>query len=113
MDWSFFYIKDMKKFLIGKGFERTDMVYVEVDLSRNTELTGNFMIPTKESIKRGLGTVLYQTPEANDGSVCVRLYRYDHYYVEWKGKMYYVDSPEKYDVLVNIINTDFALAQLE
>ena len=70
----------MKKFLIGKGFERTDMVYVEVDLSRNTELIGNFMIPTKESIKlkRGMGTVLYQTPEAYDGSVCVsRMERQD------------------------------------
>lgn len=103
----------MKKFLIGKGFERAEMVYAEVDLSRNTELTGNFMIPTKESISRGFGKVLYRTTQPNDGSVCVRLYRYDNYYVKWKGKMYHVDSPEKYDVLVNIISTDFALAQLE
>ena len=103
----------MKKFLIGKGFDRSVMVYVELDLSRNTELTGNFMIPTKESIKRGMGTVLYPTPVANDGSVCVRLYRYEIYYVEWRGKIYHVDSPAKYDVLVNIISTDFALAQLE
>lgn len=103
----------MKKFLIGKGFDRSMMVYVELDLSRNTELTGNFMIPTKESIQRGLCNVLYTTPAPNDGEVCVRLYRYDNYYVKWKGKMYHVDSPEKYDVLVNIISTDFALAQLE
>lgn len=103
----------MKKFLIGKGFERAEMVYAEVDLTRNTELTGNFMIPTKESINRGFGKVLYRTTQPNDGSVCVRLYRYDNYYVKWKGKMYHVDSPEKYDVLVNIISTDFALAQLQ
>ena len=102
----------MKKFLIGKGFERSVMVYAEVDLSRNTELTGNFMIPTKDSIQRGMGKIFYSTP-AEDGKGCVRLYRYDNYYVKWKGKMYHVDSPEKYDVLVNIISTDFALAQLE
>ena len=102
----------MKKFLIGKGVDRLDMVYVEVDLSRNTELTGNFMIPTKESILRGIGNVYYSSlPPDNKG--CVFLYRYDNYYVKWKGKMYHVDSPEKYDVLVNIISTDFALAQLE
>ena len=47
----------MKKFLIGKGFERSVMVYVEVDLTRNTELTGNFMIPTKDSILRGMGKI--------------------------------------------------------
>ena len=101
-----------KKFLIGKGFDRSVMVYVELDLSRNTELTGNFMIPTKDSILRGIGNVYYSS-HAEDGEGCVRLYRYDNYYVKWKGKMYHVDSPEKYDVLVNIISTDFALAQLE
>lgn len=106
----------MKKFLIGKGFERFAMVYVEIDLTRNTELTGNFMIPTKESILRGMGKVFYSSPakaDKDDKGCCVRLYRYDNYYVKWKGKMYHVDSPEKYDVLVNIISTDFALAQLE
>ena len=98
---------------IGKGTTKEDMVYVEVDLTRNTELSGNFMIPTKESICSGLGTLYYSTPNTNDGEVCVRLYRYSDYYVKWKGKMYHVNSPEKYDVLVNIISTDFALAQLE
>ena len=88
------------------------MVYDEVDLSRNTELTGNFMIPTKDSILRGIGNVYYSS-RPTDGEGCVFLYRYDNYYVKWKGKMYHVDSPEKYDVLVNIISTDFALAQLE
>jgi len=102
----------MKKFLIGKGIDRTVMNYVEVDLSRNTELTGNFMIPTKDSICRGIGGVYFISPKP-DGEGCVRLYRYESYYVKWKGKMYHVDSPEKYDVLVNIISTDFALAQLE
>ena len=97
---------------IGKGFERSAMVYAEVDLTRNTELTGNFMIPTKDSILRGIDTIYYSSPSP-DGKGCVRLYRYETYYVEWKGKTYLVDSPEKYDVLVNIINTDFALAQLE
>lgn len=97
---------------IGKGFEHSVMVYAEVDLTRNTELSGNFMIPTKESIHRGIGNVYYSTPMA-PGRGCIRLYRYDTYYVEWKGKTYHVDSPEKYDILVNIISTDFALAQLE
>ena len=96
---------------IGKGFVRSEMNYVQVDLSRNTELTGNFMIPTKDSILRDSGKKYYvsHTP---DGEGCVRLYRYDNYYVKWKGKMYHVDSPEKYDILVNIISTDFALARL-
>lgn len=96
---------------IGKGFVRSEMKYVQVDLSRNTELTGNFMIPTKDSILRDSGKKYYvsHTP---DGEGCVRLYRYDDYYVKWKGKMYHVDSPEKYDILVNIISTDFALAKL-
>ena len=96
---------------IGKGFVRSEMNYVQVDLSRNTELTGNFMIPTKDSILRDSGKKYYvsHTP---DGKGCVRLYRYDDYYVKWKGKMYHVDSPEKYDILVNIISTDFALAKL-
>lgn len=87
------------------------MNYVQVDFSRNTELTGNFMIPTKDSILRDSGKKYYvsHTP---DGEGCVRLYRYDDYYVKWKGKMYHVDSPEKYDILVNIISTDFALARL-
>lgn len=49
----------MEKFLIGKGYYRSVMVYVEVDLSRNTELTGNFMIPTKQSILSGVGNVYY------------------------------------------------------
>ena len=97
---------------IGKGFERSAMVYAEVDLTRNTELTGNFMIPTKTSILRGIGNVYYSSLPLNCEG-CVRLYRYDTYYVKWKGKIYHVDSPEKYDILVNIINTDFALAQLE
>ena len=44
---------------------------------------------------------------------CSMLYPYETYYVEWNGKIYHVDSPAKYDVLVNIISTDFALAQLE
>lgn len=96
---------------IGKGFDRSVMNYVEVDLSRNTELTGNFMIPTKDSILRGVGDVYYVSHEP-DGKGRVRLYRYDDYYVKWKGKMYHVDSPEKYDILVNIISTDFALAKL-
>lgn len=96
---------------IGKGFVRSEMIYVQVDFSRNTELTGNFMIPTKDSILRDSGKKYYvsHTP---DGEGCVRLYRYDDYYVKWKGKMYHVDSPEKYDILVNIISTDFALAKL-
>ena len=97
---------------IGKGPDRSTMVYVEVDLSRNTELTGNFLIPTKESIIQGLGNVYYSSPMSY-GRGCVRLYRYVDYYVDWNGKIYHVDSPEKYDVLVNIISTDFALAQLE
>lgn len=102
----------MKKFLIGKGFDRSQMVYVEVDLSRNTELTGNFMIPTKDSILRGIGNVYYSSH--TPGVVgCVRLYRYETYYVKWRGKIYYVNSPEKYDILVNIISTDFALARLD
>lgn len=102
----------MKKFLIGKGYDRSTLVYVEVDLTRNTLLTGNFMIPTKTSILRGLGNVYYSSL-SSDGENCVRLYRYETYYVKWRGKMYHVDAPEKYDVLVNIISTDFALAQLE
>lgn len=96
---------------IGKGFVRSEMNYVQVDLSRNTELTGNFMIPTKDSILRDSGKKYYVSHEPN-GEGCVRLYRYDDYYVKWKGKMYHVDSPEKYDILVNIISTDFALARL-
>lgn len=96
---------------IGKGFERSTMVYTEVDLSRNTELTGNFMIPTEDTILRGTGKSCYSS-HAEDGKGYVRLYPYDDYYVKWKGKMYHVDSPEKYDILVNIISTDFALARL-
>lgn len=96
---------------IGKGFVRSEMIYVQVDFSRNTELTGNFMIPTKDSILRDSGKKYYVSHEP-DGEGCVRLYRYDDYYVKWKGKMYHVDSPEKYDILVNIISTDFALAKL-
>ncbi len=96
---------------IGKGFVRSEMNYVQVDFSRNTELTGNFMIPTKDSILRDSGKKYYVSHEP-DGEGCVRLYRYDDYYVKWKGKMYHVDSPEKYDILVNIISTDFALARL-
>lgn len=96
---------------IGKGPDPSTMVYVDVDLTRNTVLSsGNFMIPTKESIAQGLGNVYYTTPMADRG--CVKLYRYDKYYVDWKGKMYHVDSPEKYDILVNIISTDFVLTQL-
>ena len=96
---------------IGKGYERSKMNFVQVDFSRNIELTGNLMIPTKDSILRDSGKKYYvsHTP---DGEGCVRLYRYDDYYVKWKGKMYHVDSPEKYDILVNIISTDFALAKL-
>ena len=96
---------------IGKGFVRSEMNYVQVDFSRNTELTGNFMIPTKDSILRDSGKKYYvsHTP---DGEGCVRLYRYDDYYVKWKGNMYHVDSPVKYDILLNIISTDFALAKL-
>lgn len=95
---------------IGKGYKRTEMNFVEVDLTRNTELTGNFMIPTKESIIRGTGN--YHVSRTPDGKGCVRLYRYDNYYVKWKGKMYHVDAPEKYDILINIISTDIALAKL-
>lgn len=97
---------------IGKGYGRSTLVYAEVDLTRNTELTGNFMIPTKTSILRGISNVYYSALPS-DGEGCVRLYRYETYYVKWRGKIYHVDAPEKYDVLVNIISTDFALAQLE
>ena len=102
----------MKKFLIGKGIDRSVMIYVELDLSRNTELTGNFMIPTKQSILRGIGNVYYSSLPS-DGEGCVRLYRYDNYYVKWKGKMYHVDSPEKYDVLKEIFSTLFAIENLK
>lgn len=96
---------------IGKGYERSKMNFVQVDFSRNIELTGNLRIPTKDSILRNTSKKYYvsHTP---DGEGCVTLYRYDDYYVKWKGKMYHVDSPEKYDILVNIISTDFALARL-
>lgn len=96
---------------IGKGYERSKMNFVQVDFSRNIELTGNLRIPTKGSILRDTSKKYYvsHTP---DGEGCVMLYRYDDYYVKWKGKMYHVDSPEKYDILVNIISTDFALARL-
>ena len=96
---------------IGKGYERSKMNFVQVDFSRNIELTGNLMIPTKDSIILGSGKKYYVSHSPNNEG-CVKLYRYDDYYVKWKGKMYHVDSPEKYDILVNIISTDFALAKL-
>ena len=38
---------------IGKGSDPSTMVYVEVDLTGKTQLTGNyFMIPAKDSILR-------------------------------------------------------------
>lgn len=98
---------------IGKAFERSAMIYVEIDLTGKTQLTGNyFMIPAKNSILRRAFNEYYVQHEP-DGKGCVRLYPYETYYVEWNGKIYHVDSPAKYDVLVNIISTDFALAQLE
>ena len=98
---------------IGKAFEHSAMVYVEVDFSMKTQLTGNyFMIPAKASILRRAFNEYYMQHEP-DGKGCVRLYPYENYYVEWNGKMYHVDSPEKYDILVNIISTDFAIERLE
>lgn len=98
---------------IGKGPDPSTMVYVEVDLTRNTEQSiGRFMIPTKTSILRGLNDVYFVSLPRNGEGGRVWLYKYDNYYVEWNGKIYHMDSPEKYDILVNIIGTDFALAQL-
>lgn len=89
------------------------MATTVVDFSRNIESDGfALVIPTKESIIYVGGQYFCRCDEEPfTGTVSV--YYGNREFVKWKDKTYYIDTPEKFAILRNIIETEFAICQLK
>ena len=99
--------------IIGKGTSKDKITTTVVDFSRNIIFDGfAIKVPTKVSIIYVGGQYFCRCDEEPFTGI-VTIFCGNQQYVKWKDKTYYIDTPEKYDVLVNIISTDFALAQLK
>lgn len=110
MDGSFSYIKYM---IIGKGTSKDKIVTTEVDFSRHILSDGfAIQIPTKVSIIYVGGRYFCRCDEDPFTGI-VTVYYGNHEYVKWKDKTYCVDTPQKFAVLKNIIETEFAICQLK
>ena len=102
--------------IIGKGKTEKTIVCTEVDFGRDTVLTGNLMVPTKEYIGYNIRLKNYRIYKRFDGFQecrCTRLFPYENYCVRWGDRIYHVDSPEKFWALANLIMTEFYIMRLE
>lgn len=98
--------------IIGKGTSKDKIVTTEVDFSRNIEYDGFIIIPTKVSIIYIGGRYFCRCDEKPFTGIVTVFYGYQEY-VKWKDKIYCVDTPQKFAILRNIIETEFAICQLK
>ena len=99
--------------IIGKGTSEDNIVTTAVDSSRNIEFNGlAIQIPTKVSIIYVAGRYFCRCDEEPFTGI-VTVYYGNQEYVKWKDKIYCVDTPQKFAVLRNIIETEFAICQLK
>ena len=101
--------------IIGKGTSEDRITTTEVDFSRNIITSSSglvIQVPTKVSIIQVGGRYFCRCDEKPfTGIVTVFYDKQD--YIKWKDKIYYIDTPEKFDILKNIIETEFAICQLK
>lgn len=99
--------------IIGKGTSKDKIVTTAVDFSRNIECDGlTLVIPTKVSIIYVGGRYFCRCDEEPFTGIVTVFYG-NQEYVKWKDKIYYVNTPQKFAVLRNIIETEFAICQLK
>ena len=99
--------------IIGKGTSEDNIVTTAVDFSRNIEFNGlAIQIPTKVSIIYVAGRYFCRCDEEPFTGI-VTIFCGNQEYVKWKDKTYYIDTPQKFAVLRNIIETEFAICQLK
>jgi hypothetical protein len=99
--------------IIGKGTSKERIATTVVDFSRNIECDGfTLVIPTKVSIIYVGGQYFCRCDEELFTGI-VTIFNGHQEYVKWKDKTYYIDTPEKFAVLRNIIETEFAICQLK
>lgn len=99
--------------IIGKSTTKDRMATTVVDFSRNIKSDGfALIIPTKVSIIYIGGQYFCRCDEEPFTGI-VTVYYGTHEYVKWKDKIYCVDTPQKFAVLRNIIETEFAICQLK
>lgn len=99
--------------IIGKGTSKDKIVTTAVDFSRNIEFNGlAIQVPTKVSIIYVAGRYFCRCDEEPFTGI-VTVYYGNQEYVKWKDKTYCVDTPQKFAVLRNIIETEFAICQLK
>ena len=99
--------------IIGKGTSEDRIVTTEVDFSRNIVCNSNgFAVPTKVSIIY-IGGQYFCRCDVKPFTCFIPVYYGKREYVKWKDKIYCVDTPEKFAILKNIIETEFAICQLK
>lgn len=101
--------------IIGKGTTKDRIATTEVDFNRNIIASASGLIiqvPTKVSIIHVGGRYFRRCDEVPFTGV-VTIFHDKPDYIKWKDKIYYVDTPEKFAVLKNIIETEFAICQLK
>lgn len=99
--------------IIGKGTSKDKIATTVVDFSRHI-LSDGFciQIPTKVSIIYVGGQYFCRCDEEPFTGI-VTIFCGNQEYVKWKDKTYYIDTPQKFAVLRNIIETEFAICQLK
>lgn len=98
--------------IIGKGTSEVKIATTEVDFNRDIKFNGfAIQIPTKVSIIYVGGRYFCRCDEDPFTGI-VTVYYGNQEYVKWKDKIYCVDTPEKFRILKNIIETEFAICQL-
>lgn len=99
--------------IIGKGTSEDKIVTTEVDFNRDIKFNGfAIQIPTKVSIIYVAGRYFCRCDEDPFTGI-VTVYYGNHEYIKWKDKIYHVDTPQKFAVLRNIIETEFSICQLK
>lgn len=99
--------------IIGKGTSKDKIATTVVDFNRNIEFNGlAIQVPTKVSIIYVAGRYFCRCDEEPFTGI-VTVYYGNQEYVKWKDKTYCVDTPQKFAVLRNIIETEFAICQLK
>lgn len=99
--------------IVGKGTCKERIATTVVDFSRNIEYDGlALVIPTKVSIIYVGGQCFCRCDE-EPFTGTVTIFYDSQEYIKWKDKTYYIDTPEKFAVLKNIIETEFAICQLK
>ena len=99
--------------IIGKGTKEKRIATTVVDFGRNIVFDGfTIKVPTKVSIIYVGGQYFTRCDEEPFTGV-VSIFYGNEEYVKWKDKVYYVDTPEKFAILRNMIETEFAICQLK